>query len=190
MRKLLSVGLAVAVLASVSAVRAEDLKSGLQVGESIGAYDVEKCAGNENDGVEQGKVLCYRCKLGNRPVIAVFARSADDKLAALMKALDALVVHNEDKKAASFVNLLGDDADALKEASKSLVEKSKAENIAVVVPIEHKNGPEALKLNPDADVTVLIYNKGKIEANHALAAGKLDAKKIKAIIADTDKILK
>ena len=190
MRTLLSFGCALALVASVSVVRAEELKSGLQVGESIGAYDVEKCAGNANDGVEEGAKLCYRCKLGNRPVIAIFTRSTDESVSNLMKELDAVVAKNEEKKAASFVNLLGESPEKMKAGAKKLVDKSKAENIAVVVPVDGDNGPEALNLNPKADVTVLIYNKGKIEANHAIAAGKLDKKAIQAIIADTDKILK
>lgn len=189
MKKLLCCAVAVALFSTLGTARAEDLKSGLQPGDTIGAFDVEKCAGNDKDGVEVGKVLCYRCRLGNRPTIAVFAHSADSKLAALMKELDAVVAKNEDKKAASFVTLLGDNADKAKQAAKALVAKAKTENIAVVVPLEHANGPEHLKLNPKADVTVLIYSKGKIEANHALAAGKLNAEAIKKIVADTSKIL-
>jgi hypothetical protein len=36
------------------------LKSGLQVGDSVGAFDVIKCGGVEDDGVSFGQKLCYR----------------------------------------------------------------------------------------------------------------------------------
>ena len=58
-------------------VRAAELKSGLQPGDLVGAFDVEKCGGAVNDGKEVGANFCYRCMLGNKPVVMVFARKAD-----------------------------------------------------------------------------------------------------------------
>lgn len=169
--------------------RAAEIKSGLQTGEHVGAFIVEKCAGNPDDGVPVGQKLCYRCMLGNRPVVAVFARKADGKVAELVKQLDQLVAQNEDKKMASFVNLLGDDAESLKAAAKSLVDKAGSRHIAVVVPKDHEKGPKNLKLNPQAEVTVLIYRKGTVEANHAVPTGGLDEKTIATIVRDARKIL-
>jgi hypothetical protein len=189
MKKLITLSVAVCVVALASALQAGE-KSGLQPGEQIGAYNVEKICGNANDGVKDGATLCYRCKLGNRPVVAVFTRSADPKVAKLLAEIDKVVAANEDKKAAAFVNILGSDVSALKKGAQSLVETSKAENIAVVVPQDNDKGPSNLKLNPKVDVTVLIYNKGTIEANHAVSAADLNEKTIKAIVADTGKILK
>ena len=183
-------GLALAAVALVGVAGAEEaLKSGLQVGEELPAYYVVKAAGAANDGVEEGSDLCYRCKLGNRPVVMVFARKNDEKLATLVKELDKVVAKNSDKKMASFVNLLGEDKEALNSEAKKLIEKSKAENIAVVVPVDNEKGPEAYKINPEADLTVLIYKNGTVEANHALSAGKLSEKEVKKIIEDTSKIL-
>jgi len=189
MSKLLGTVLAVAVVATASLAQAEELKSGLQVGEGIGAYIVEKCAGNPNDGVAVGETLCYRCKMGNRPVVAVFARSIDGKLDSLLKELDQVVAANESKKAVSFVNLDGENIDGLKTQAQKLVDKAKVNNIAVVVPTEKRQGWGGLKLNPKADLTVLIYRKGKIAANHAFAEGELDEKAIKKIVKDTSLIL-
>lgn len=195
MKKLTAFGLAIGVLASLGTLRAEELKSGPQPGETIGAFTVEKVCGNADDGVDEGKKLCYRCKLGSRPVVAVFARKADDSVAELMKQLDSIVADNQDKKAASFVNLLGTDMETLKKGATKLVEKAKAKNIAVVVPIDGEdrpeaNGPKNLLLNAEADLTVLIYKNGTIEANYALGnIDKLDKKMIKAIVSDTEKML-
>lgn len=51
---------AVAAIAACGVVMAEgDLKSGPQVGASLGAYDVTKIAGPD-DGVAIGQTLCYR----------------------------------------------------------------------------------------------------------------------------------
>jgi len=42
-----------------AAVNAEDLKSGLQPGQSVPAFNVVKCGGAD-DGVKVGQTLCYR----------------------------------------------------------------------------------------------------------------------------------
>ena len=182
--------LSVAALLLATTLSAAELKSGLQEGESLGAFTVEKCAGAVNDNVEVGKNLCYRCMLGNKPVVMVWARKSDKSLADLVKQLDKKVAENSDQKLSSFVNLIGDDADKLKSDAKELAEKNKVENVAIVVPEDHKNGPEEYKINPEAEITVLIYREGKVAANHAVAAGKLDKKEIESIVADTSKILK
>ena len=54
---------------------AADVKSGLAVGEFVGAFDVKDCS-----GPSEGKTLCYRCQYGNRPVVAVFTRRLTDDL--------------------------------------------------------------------------------------------------------------
>lgn len=190
MKAIFSFGVAALVLASVTMAGAADLKSGLQPGESVGAFDVEKCGGALNDNVKVGANLCYRCMLGQKPVVVVFARKADDKLAGLVKELDKAVAKNESQKLSSFVNLLGKDSAALKTQAKEFAAKNKIENVAVVVPMENENGPADYKVSPDAEVTVLIYREGKVVANHALSAGKLDDKATAGIIADTSKILK
>jgi hypothetical protein len=190
MKAVRTFGLAFAVLAIAGIVRAGELKSGPQVGEDVGAFEVTKVAGAPNDDVPAGEELCYRCKLGNRPVVMVFARKSDEQLANLVKELDKVVAKNTDKKMGSFVNLLGDDMAALKSEAKKLAEKSKPENVAVVIPADHKEGPSNYSINPDADVTVLIYKGGKVEANHALPTGKLSKTEVAKIIEDTSKILK
>ena len=70
----------------------------------------------------------------------------------------------------SFVSLVGDQPETLASAGKEIIEETKAQNVAVVVPKDQPNGPEDYKLNPAAETTVLIYLKGKVVANHALPA--------------------
>lgn len=190
MKTFLCAVFACVVLCTATFARGDALKSGLQEGEHIGAFIVEKCAGNPDDGVPQGEKLCYRCMLGSRPVVAVFARDVNGELASLVKQLDQAVAKNSGQKLASFVNLLGSDPQQLKSAAQSLIDESQAKNVAVVVPRDYEKGPDNLKLNPDADVTVLIYRDGKVEANHALAPGQLDDAAIARIVQDTGKILK
>lgn len=60
MRTLWRCSVAAVLLAGAATAIAAELKSGLQEGDSVGAFDVVKCAGAEGDGVKEGQELCYR----------------------------------------------------------------------------------------------------------------------------------
>ncbi|MEX2187153.1 MAG: hypothetical protein WD875_10180 [Pirellulales bacterium] len=188
MRVLLPMVAAVAI-AFAGVAGAADLKSGLQPGEEIGAFTVEKCGGAADDGVKVGQKLCYRCKLGARPMVMVFSRHADDKLAKLVAELDKTVTDKADAKLAAFVNLIGEDAGDLKTKAEKFEKNHKAGKIAIVVPQDQPNGPEDYKISKDADVTVIIAKEGKVEANYALKADGLNAEAIKKIVADANKLV-
>jgi hypothetical protein len=180
---------AAAAMVFAGVASAEDLKSGLQPGDSIGAFDVEKCGGAADDGVKVGSKLCYRCRLGARPMVMVFTKNADDKLAKLVAELDKTVTDKADTKLAAFVNLIGEDAADLKTKVEKFEKDHKAGKIALVVPKDQPNGPESYKLSKDADVTVIIAKDGKVAANHALKADGLNDEAIKKIIADATKVV-
>jgi hypothetical protein len=55
-----AMSLALPVLVAAAVGRADELKSGLPVGKSLGPFDVTKCAGAPDDGVKVGQELCYR----------------------------------------------------------------------------------------------------------------------------------
>ena len=184
-------GLAICVVFAACQLRADDLKSGPQPGDMLGAFEVTKVAGAPDDGVKVGQDLCYRCKMGNRPMVMVFSRKPDRALARLVTKLDAVVAKNKPAhNMGSFVSLVGDQPETLASAGKEIIDETKAQNVAVVVPKDQPNGPEDYKLNPAAETTVLIYVKGKVVANHALPAGVLNDETAEHILADTAKILK
>jgi hypothetical protein len=122
-------------------------------------------------------------------MVMVFTRNTDEKVAGLVKKLDAAVAKNADEKLAAFVNLLGEDQEALESQAKKFASKTKAENVPVVVPVEFENGPDNYGLNPKAEVTVILAVGGKVVANHAVS-GELNEKTVAAILADVPKLLK
>ncbi|MFM8579415.1 MAG: hypothetical protein ACKOCN_11560 [Planctomycetaceae bacterium] len=105
----MSVVAATIVVVSTTAAFAE-LKSGPQIGDGVGAYTVTKIAGNAEDGIDDGQHLCYRCKTGARPVVMVFARSADEKLAKMLKKIEEEVEEHQADKLTACVNMIGADA--------------------------------------------------------------------------------
>ncbi|QDV24814.1 SGNH/GDSL hydrolase family protein [Aureliella helgolandensis] len=186
MKQLLSLAVAVAVMGASVAVAA-DLESGLKKGEGIGAFNVTKCAGAAEDGVDVGNNLCYRCKNGARPQVMVFTRSTDDKVVSLVKQLDAQIKKNDEAQLRAFVNMLGESKDGASSEVKKLAENTKAVNVPFVVPNEFENGPADYGINPKAAVTIILANNSKVVGNFAVADAKeLD---VKAVVAELKKML-
>jgi hypothetical protein len=187
MRQFKIVTMAVALLAGVSFAYGEEIKSGLQAGDDIGAFDVTKLAGAEDDGIEVGKNLCYRCKNGGRPQVMVFTRAADGKVVQLLQKLDGALAENSEKQLRAFVNVMGQDKEAATEHAKSLAESTNAKHIPFVVPNEFENGPDNYGINPDAAVTIILAEKGKVKASHAFSSA--DDVEVESVISDLEKIL-
>lgn len=171
MRQVLSLAVACSVLFAGTAL-AEEFKSGLKEGARIGAFNVNKCAGAEDDKVAVGKTLCYRCKNGSRPQVMVFTRSTDAKVAKLVSQLDAAVKKHSDDELRAFVNVLGESKDAASDEAKKLAESTKAKMIPFVVPVEYENGPENYGINPKAELTIIFANESKVVANYSVASLK------------------
>lgn len=187
MKTLTVVSTAFALFAAASLVSAEETKSGLQKGEMIGAFNVTKLAGAEDDGVDVGKNLCYRCKNGGRPQVMIFTRSADKNVVDLVKQLDAAIPKNEDKQLRGFVNFLGDEKSAAKADAEKLAKTTKAKNVPFVLPNEFENGPADYGINPDAEITIIMAKGGEVKANYAAASAK--DLKVDAVIAELKSIL-
>lgn len=184
MRKFVSVaGLAVAMLVSGIA-GAADVKSGLQVGDFPEAFYV-----TDITGPQAGNKLCYRCQYGNRPVVSVFARKMDDKVAKLVKEIDGIVVKNSDeKKMAAFVTVLTNDPDAMEAELKKVADANGIKKTPLTV-YENNVGPTKYKIDEKAEVTIMMWVEGDVKANFAFGAGELTEEAVGKIVADTAKIL-
>ncbi len=186
MRQVTCVCTMLALALSVSLASAEELKSGLQPGENIGAFIVVKCSGALDDGVAVGKSLCYRCKYGTSPMVMVFTRETDKQLTGLVKQLDAAVAKNSKNGLKAFVNVLSDDRDAAEKVAKGISTK----NVPIVVPVEYENGPADYGINPKAKMTVIYAKGGKVVASRAIGEKGLTPEERKAILGDVTKVLK
>ena len=181
--------LTMAILFLATATASAEVTSGPQVGDSVGAFTVTKVAGNPDDGFAVGRSGCYRCKTGSKPVVMVFARSADEKLAKLLKKIEEEVEEHQDEKLMSFVNMIGADAESLKKAAADFVAKHEIKRVAFVIPEDVENGPPDFKIAPEADVTVVCYKGGEVKANHAFAKGGLSDEKVDAVVEASCKLV-
>ncbi|MBC8873404.1 MAG: hypothetical protein H8E44_28540 [Planctomycetes bacterium] len=118
----------------------------------------------------------------------MFARELTDDLASLVKQLDAVAGKNEEKKMTGFVVLLSEDPDADETKIQEFAEKHGIKNLPLAI-FDGIAGPPRYKLAKEADVTVHLYVKKEVKANHAFAKGDLTAAAVEQVVADTSKIL-
>ncbi len=114
----------------------------------------------------------------------------DDNLASLVKQLDKIVGSNKGSKAASVVNFLGEETDDVIAGAKKFGQQHKVKNIALVVPRPSFNGPPSFKVNEQAELTVMLYKGRRVVGNHAVAANKLDDKKVADIVKEATALFK
>jgi hypothetical protein len=117
----------------------------------------------------------------------IFAREVSDNLTSLVKKIDAETAKNKDARMGSFVVFLSDD-EGMEKKLKELAKKNKLEN-TVLTLVEKKDGPEGYDIDKDADVTVVLYTKRTVKANHAFKKGEMKEKDVKKIVDDIKKIL-
>ena len=79
------------------------------------------------------------------------------------------------------------DDEGMEEKLKSLAEKQDLKKC--ILTLDNPAGPKAYKVAQDADVTVVLYNKRKVEVNRAFKKGELKEEDIKKIVDDLSKIL-
>ena len=117
----------------------------------------------------------------------IFAREVSDPLTSLVKKIDAATASNADFRMGSFVVFLNDD-DGLEKQLKGLADKEKLKKIVLTIETDTA-GPPKYEVAKEADVTVVLYTKGKVKANYAFKKGELKDKDIDKIVADVAKIL-
>jgi hypothetical protein len=175
--------LALAVVAglSLTAVHADDLKSG--PGEKIGgAFQVKAITGEK-----AGDSLCYVCKFNgeSRPaVVLVFTQKADEELAKMVKAVDE--VQKANAKLGTVVVGVG----GVQASDFEKLQTTHKLTTALTVA-EDKDGPAKYNLNKDAVVTVLVYKQGgTISKTFAFKDTKSAAEKAKDIASAAEEAVK
>jgi hypothetical protein len=180
--KLRSLTAVVAAFACFGLVAAADLKSGPQVGEGVGPFHPHNVFNAEMPD-KNGKDNCIVCQYGEKPAVLVFARNTGKDVVEMIKKLDAEVARiGQDKMGAAVIFLSSEDN--IKETVKQMVEKAGVKNVCLAV--DGPKGPESYKISKDADVTVILYKKHKVLANHAF--DRFDATCLEKVVGDLPKV--
>ena len=116
----------------------------------------------------------------------IFAREITDDLTSLVKKIDAETGKNKSARMGSFVVFLSND-EGMEEKLKELAKKEGLKH--TILTLDNPAGPRGYNITKDADVTVVLYNKRTVKANHAYKKGEFKAKDVETITKDVSKIL-
>ncbi|SMP62216.1 hypothetical protein SAMN06265222_107266 [Neorhodopirellula lusitana] len=152
---------------------------GLIAGDPVGAFQVTKLGGAEDDGVDAGQTLCYRCKYGLSPMVMVFTRSTDESAAKLLSKFDETIGAYQDQKLKGLVTLIGGSPAELKTQAAAIAGSLNTKHVPVVIAKDSKNGPASYKLNKDTEVTVVLINQSQVVARHDFDVDNIDPSALK-----------
>jgi polyisoprenoid-binding protein YceI len=146
-----------------------ELKSGLQRGEEVAAWNPIHVA-----GPDKGTRACPVCTYLERPVVIVFTRDGANA-AALAEQLEKLVAANERKDLKGFVVVL----DATPERLAKMAAEKRITKIGLCYPDPRTKDKdlELYKIHPQALNTILVYRDYKVTANFV----NLDAQQFNAV---------
>jgi hypothetical protein len=167
---------------------ADELKSGPEVGAKLpGPVHVLALVNAESPDAAEKK-WDFVEQYGANPVVLIFAKTVSDPLTKLLKRVDGEVARHkmDNKKVRALLVMLSDD-DGLEEKLKDFAEKHGFKHVSL--SIDSAAGPPRWRIAKDADVTVILYNRRKVKANHAFRKGGLNEKAIGTVIADLPKIV-
>lgn len=119
---------------------------------------------------------------GPRPVVLIFARGVSDSQTTLLKKLDATLAQN--KEVRGLVVWLSSDDDELPEKLKGLAQKQSLKHL--VLAIDKVAGPKGYNIAKEAELTIVLYDKRKVLANHSYRAGEFNVFSAPRVINDID----
>ncbi|REJ89633.1 MAG: hypothetical protein DWQ34_19110 [Planctomycetota bacterium] len=161
----------------------EDAPPALSVGDEVAMFYVKDVT-----GPAAGKQLCYRCRYGDQPVVAVFTRRMTDEVTALVDEIDGLVDQHMQEDLAAFVVLMDDDPVNREDELKRLAREKGVDNVPLTT-FDDVYGPRSYRLERDADVTVMMWVDRKVRFNRSFANKELTEESIAELIAETATIL-
>jgi hypothetical protein len=152
----------------VSSFAADPCRSGLQPGQRPGPY-----AAVISTGPERGRSHCYVCETGDRPVVIIFARGLSTPLGKLAQQIDRAITQHKTAELRGWITFLNADQTSFDPKVVEWGQKYALRNLPLGV-FEDKGGPPSYRLNPEADVTVLLSVKQRVVANFAFRTGELN----------------
>src|SRR5205823_1693488 len=139
--------------------------SGLKPGQRPGPYSSLVSVGEQ-----RGQSHCFICETEDRPAVIVFARGLSGPLAKLVRGLDQAVADHKAAGLRAWVTFLHDDQPAFDPQVVNWARKEALRNVPLSV-FEDPGGPPAYRLSQEAEVTVLLFVKGRVVRNFAFRAG-------------------
>lgn len=160
-----------------SDAEAVSLESGPEVGEYVPTFYSRAVT-----GPLMNKSVCYVCRNGQRPVVAVYVRRFEPKLKSLLQNIDRVVDRNRVIGLRSFGVKLGEDPFRDVSAVQTFSFNNKIA-MPLTVASDAVGVPSCQNIHHEAAVTVVLYRKRRVEESFAFRAGELSTDDVRTVIA-------
>ena len=166
-------------------------ESALQSGPQVGKRPLPFTS-NLVTGPQRGRQYCYVCELKDEPAVLVFARHPDEATARLLREVRDAVRENAKAKLFGWMVFLGqEDTASEKELERQAYEFAR-QNSATTLPISvlgDPQGPPGYLIAPDAEVTVIVFQSGKVLYNRAYRAKEWSSKAAGSALKELPRLL-
>src|ERR1700682_6501751 len=109
----------------------------------------------------------------------IFARDISDPLTSLVKKMDEATGQHQDAHMGSFIVFCSDNDD-LEKQLKTFGAKEDLKNLIVTL-WDDTTCPTKYKVPKEAEVTVVLYKQGTVQANYAFPKGELNDQSIEQV---------
>jgi hypothetical protein len=181
--QVLAAVIATGLLAIACRADGRHLESGLRVGQVANPFAVRAIT-----GPYRGKMLCYRCKLGDSPVVCVFARRITAPLTRLFQRLDARIASGNGGLKALVV-LLTEDPEKTAASLEVLAERYALTRVPLTL-VSNPYGPQDYRIADAAEVTILMWKGATVRVNRAYGPGEFTDASVKNLLLDLPKVVK
>jgi hypothetical protein len=168
------------VLFTAALLSAGEVESSLRPGDRLEPFQVKDCT-----GPAAGKTLCYYCRYGLRPVVAVLVREWSDEAEELIAQIDREVDLRRDARLAAFAIYLGPDTQATEEQLKSAAAKH---NLARTPLTIFREDPAKLErlfgLPAAAKLMVVAWRDGEVQTVRAFDDAGLSGEGLRRALDD------
>ncbi|MBM81828.1 MAG: hypothetical protein CMJ78_14725 [Planctomycetaceae bacterium] len=160
------------------------VKSGRKTGELVPSFYVRAVT-----GPNRNKSICYVCRNGDRPVIMVLMRKTHDDLIPLLKRLDQVVDKNRANGLRCFGVLIHEEPSEATPIVQTMAFNSKIQ-VPLSVTTDVVSAPACQNLNPDADLTVVMYRDLRVVSTFGFDSVELKKNDVDRVMSGVEKLLK
>ncbi|CAN5606315.1 hypothetical protein BH10PLA2_BH10PLA2_39300 [soil metagenome] len=132
-------------------------------------------------GPERGRSHCYICETGEKPAVIVFARSLSKELGPLAEKVDKAMAEHKAADLRGWMTFLKGDQLKFDPQVVNFAKEHSLGRIPIGI-FEDEGGPPSYRLTRDADITVLVCKKQKVEVNFAFRSGELTPARLNDIV--------
>lgn len=185
---------AFAVVLCGSLVAGQSIQSGPKAGTNIPDAMLTVVVHAERPD-SAGKRQSFVEEYGANPYVLIFARTAGEPLTGLITKVNAEMARHRDAKgekangagAVRGVVILLSEQEGLEKQLRKLAKQLEINHLSFA--IDKVAGPRSYRLAKEADLTVLLVNRRKVEANYAFRKDELRDMHVTQIVADLQKMV-